>query len=82
MSYTNSAQMIMNLQPLAIQSGGYGMGMKIHVDSFKDWRDGNPEELLRFGHIASPYERQRLADEKAGKIEQQTPSRIAGRAYG
>ena len=26
------------------------------------------EELFRFGHIASPEERQLIADEKAGKI--------------
>jgi len=47
------------------------MGMRIKVDTFKDWRDVIAEELLRFGHIASPYERQRLADEKAGKVQQQ-----------
>jgi hypothetical protein len=49
--------------------------MKISIDTFKDWKEGIAEELLRFSHIASPYERQRLADEKAGKIEkQQTPT--------
>lgn len=49
------------------------MGMRIKVDSFKDWRNGIAEELLRFGHIASAYERQVLADEKQGKIQKQMP---------
>jgi hypothetical protein len=46
---------------------------RISVDSFKDWRDGEMKELQRFGHIANSYEKQRLADEEAGKIPAPTP---------
>ncbi len=38
------------------------------VKSFKDWRDCEDiEELFRWGKIATPEERQVLAEEKAGK---------------
>ena len=50
------------------------MGLHVSVDSFHDRCNGNGEELLRFDHIASAYEKV-LADagEKAGKIQRQLP---------
>ena len=39
------------------------------------------EELFRFGHIASPEERQLIADEKAGKIVSQQQRIAANRPY-
>ena len=56
-----------------IQKGHQKMGLHVYFDSFHDWCNGNAEELLRFGHIASAYEKHVLADEKAGKIQRQLP---------
>jgi hypothetical protein len=42
-------------------------GTRFTIRSLNDWRNGTQEELLRFGHIASDYERQILEDEKQGK---------------
>jgi hypothetical protein len=39
------------------------------------------EELFRFGHIASPEERQLLADQKAGKIVSQQQRIAANRPF-
>ena len=39
------------------------------------------EELFRFGHIASPEERQLLADEKAGKLVSRQQRIAANRPY-
>ena len=56
-----------------IEKGYQKMGLHDSIDSFHDRYNGNAEELLRFGHIASVYEKQVLADagEKAGKIQRQ-----------
>lgn len=49
-------------------------GRKIVVDrGFEHWKNGDTEELLRFGHKASDYEKQVLADEKQGKYQTYTP---------
>ena len=48
-----------------IEKGYQKMGLHDSIDSFHDRYNGNAEELLRFGHIASVYEKQVLADEKA-----------------
>lgn len=50
-----------------------GGSRKITVDSFEDWKNGNVEEVLRFGHRASDYEKQVLADEKQGNYEHYKP---------
>ena len=64
----------------SIQKEDYQTGITITIDNFTSWRDGNPIELLRFGHIASSYEKQVLEDEKIGKfIDHVTPT--AGRVY-
>ena len=64
----------------SIEKSVYRAGITISVESFEAWRDGNSTELLRFGHIASTYEQQVLADEKIGKfIDHTTPT--AGRVY-
>lgn len=64
----------------SIQKEDYRSGMKISIDNFISWRDGNSIELLRFGHQASSYELQVLEDEKIGKfIDHVTPT--AGRVY-
>jgi hypothetical protein len=34
----------------------------------KSWKEGEAKELHGFGHIPNSYQRQRLADEQAGKI--------------
>ena len=59
-----------------------GPGNLVTVSSYRDWRDAEDiEELFRFGHIASPEERQLLADEKAGKIVSQQQRIAANRPY-
>lgn len=63
----------------SIQKQDYRAGMTFIIESLKDWREGKAEELLRFGHIASSFEKQILEDEKIGKF-QSTPS-PAARAY-
>jgi hypothetical protein len=52
----------------AIEKQDYKAGITITINSVNDWRNGSAEELLRFGHIASDYEKQILADEKQGKF--------------
>lgn len=52
-----------------IKKGLSNTDLRIKVDSFKDWRDGDVEELLRVGHIASSYERQKLLEERQGKVD-------------
>jgi hypothetical protein len=63
-----------------ISKEDYQSGKRFTVSSYHDWLEGKPEHLLRFGHIASSYEQQVLADEKIGKF-QNTPSPTAGVAY-
>ena len=64
----------------SIQKEDFRTGITITIDDFTSWRDGNPIELLRFGHRASSYEKQVLEDEKIGKfIDHVTPT--AGRVY-
>lgn len=46
---------------------GENKGHRITVDSFEDFKKGEVEELLRFGHIANKVERQLLEEEKSGK---------------
>ena len=50
-----------------IKKEDYQSGRKLTIRSLNDWRTGNFVELLRFGHIASDYEKQILEDEKIGK---------------
>lgn len=57
-------------------------GRRLVVDrGFEDWKSGNTEELLRFGHRASDYEKQVLADEKQGKYEHYKPPLNPGPQY-
>jgi hypothetical protein len=59
-----------------------GPGNLVTVSSYGDWKDAEDiEELWRFGHIASPEERQLLADEKAGKIVSPQQRIAAPRPY-
>lgn len=51
-----------------IQKMDYQSARKFTIRSLNDWQNGSTEELLRFGHIASSYEQQILADEKQGKF--------------
>ena len=54
----------------------------VTVSSYRDWRDSEDvEKLFIFRHIASPEERQLLADEKAGKIISQQQRIAANRPY-
>ena len=46
----------------SIQKMDYQSGRKFTIGSLNDWRNGKSEELLRFGHIASDYEKQILED--------------------
>jgi hypothetical protein len=52
----------------SIQKEDYRSGQRYTIRSLNDWRNGKTEELLRFGHIASDYEKQILEDEKQGKF--------------
>jgi hypothetical protein len=45
----------------------YQSGRRLSIRSLADWKNGTAEHLLRFGHIASDYEKQMLEDEKIGK---------------
>jgi hypothetical protein len=58
-----------------------GDGQTFTVDRFEDWKNGSTEELLRFGHKASDYEKQVLADEKQGKYQHYTPPVNPGLQY-
>ncbi len=60
-----------------ICKGYYRMGNRIKVDTFEDFRDGEPDDLLRWGHRASAYEKQVMADERAGKV-QLPPTKLYG----
>jgi hypothetical protein len=51
----------------SIRKEDYKTGMTFSVEGHNAWRNGSMEELLRFGHIASEYEKQIMADEKQGK---------------
>jgi hypothetical protein len=51
----------------SIEKQDYKSGMTFTIDNIEDWKHGNPQELLRFGHRASDYEKQILEDEKQGK---------------
>jgi hypothetical protein len=62
----------------SIEKQDYKSGITISVALFEDWRHGKYEELLRFGHRASEYERQILADEKQGKYVQYPPAGNTG----
>jgi hypothetical protein len=46
----------------------YKSGQRSTIRSLNDWRNGKVEELLRFGYIATEYEKQILEDEKQGKF--------------
>jgi hypothetical protein len=63
-----------------IQTFGGGQ-RKIVVDTFEHWKNGSDEELLRFGHKASDYEKQVLADEKQGKYQHYQPPVNPGPQY-
>ena len=64
----------------SIQKEDHQSGRRLSIASYADWIDGSVEELLRFGHKASSYEKQVLADEKIGKfIDHATPQ--SGRVY-
>jgi hypothetical protein len=56
----------------SISKQDYQSGKRFTIASLHDWIEGDIIELLRFGHIASSYEKQILADEKIGKF-QSTP---------
>jgi hypothetical protein len=57
-------------------------GRRISLDrGFDDWKNGNTEELLRFGHKASDYEKQVLQNEKMGKYETYHPPVNPGLQY-
>ncbi len=63
-----------------IQKEDFQSGRRLSIASYEDWIDGDVIELLRFGHRASSYEKQILADEKIGKyLDHVTPQ--AGRVY-
>jgi hypothetical protein len=55
---------------------------RITVNTLEDLKLGEAEELVRFGHRASDYEKQVLADEKQGKYQHYTPPLNPGRQYG
>jgi hypothetical protein len=52
----------------SIQKMDYKSGQRSTIRSLNDWRNGKVEELLRFGYIATEYEKQILEDEKQGKF--------------
>ena len=52
----------------SIQKEDFKTGLTFTIDNYHSWLTGKPEHLLRFGHIASSYEEQILADEKIGKF--------------
>ena len=52
----------------SIQKKDFKSGSRFSIRSLQDWRNGTVEELLRFGHIASDYEKQILEDERQGKF--------------
>lgn len=61
-----------------ISKQDYQSGRRFSIRSMNDWRNGSVEELLRFGHIASDYEKQILADEKQGKYVTYPPAGNTG----
>jgi hypothetical protein len=63
----------------SIEKEDFKAGITVSITSLEDRREGKAEELLRFGHVASSFEKQVLEDEKIGKF-QSTPS-PAARAY-
>jgi hypothetical protein len=62
----------------SIQKMDYKSGARFSIRSLRDWRNGSVEELLRFGHIATDYEKQILEDEKQGKYVTYPPAGNTG----
>jgi hypothetical protein len=57
----------------SVKRGGLNSGARTKtVYSFKDWRNGDFDELERFSRIPTATERQIFEDEKAGKVSQTT----------
>jgi hypothetical protein len=51
----------------SIQKEDYQTGITISIRDYQSWVDGKPIELLRFGQIATDYQREILKDEAQGK---------------
>lgn len=64
-----------------IQKQDHQSGRRIGVRSLEEWKNGKVEELLRFGHSASSYEKQILEDEKIGKFHDHVMPNAGGMVY-